>query len=206
MRIITSNNSRARTSADNSPRSSEAGFTLVEMVVAMVILMVGLLGVASAIGYSLMVSNRGRNVTNNKLLLVSILEQMETLRDTGQLTFGQIANTGSVDNTGALQSFAGFPVGPQPVSTNPGPDGIFGTADDLIGPGPDGVYGTADDVTMPGWAIPGYQRQIDIATYPSNPNLKKITVTLWYPDAGGRTQTMVFIGYLNNDARSNYLR
>src|SRR6185436_19183917 len=81
-------------------KSTSAGFTLLETVVAMMILSTALLGVASAIGYALMVSNSGRGVTNSKLLVVGVLEQMETLRNNGQLSFGQIANTGAVDNTG----------------------------------------------------------------------------------------------------------
>src|SRR5678816_2199471 len=83
-----------RNNSDTPPAksNSSAGFTLLETVVAMVILSTALLGVASAIGYALMVSNSGRGVTNTKLLVVSVLEQMETLRNNGQLTFGQIAN------------------------------------------------------------------------------------------------------------------
>src|SRR6202022_3339363 len=110
------------------PRS-EAGVTILEMVVAMLILTIGLLGLAAAIGYAVTVSNKGRNLTNSKLLVVSLLEQMEPLRNTKKLTFGQIPNQGAVDNAGATRSFDGFPTDFQPVSLNPGPDGIFGTAD-----------------------------------------------------------------------------
>jgi len=58
---------------------SESGVTILEMVVAMLVLTVGLLGLAASIGYAVTVSNRGRNLTNTKLLVVSLLEQMETL-------------------------------------------------------------------------------------------------------------------------------
>src|ERR1041385_8332034 len=101
------------------------------MAVATLILTVGLLALAGSIGYAIAVSNKGRNLTNTKLVAVSMLEQMETLRNTGRLSFGQIANAGAVDNTGASQNFSGLPTGFQPVSINPGPDGIFGTSDDL---------------------------------------------------------------------------
>src|SRR5713226_8567659 len=121
-------NSKSRSSALREHLRSEAGVTILEMVVAMLILTVGLLGLAAAIGYAVTVSNKGRNLTNSKLLVVSVLEQMETLRNTQELTFGQIANVGQVDNTGAPNPFAGFPTGFQPLSINPGPDGIFGTA------------------------------------------------------------------------------
>lgn len=181
---------------------SEDGFTLIEMVVAMLIMLIGLLALASAIGYAFMASNRGRNITNTKLLIVSILEQMETLRNTQQLTFGQISNTGSVDNTGATTNFNGFPTTFQPVSLDPGPDGILGTTDDLVGPGPDGIYGTADDATDPTKAVAGYSRQILITSLSTN--LKRIQVTLQYPDSAGVMRTQVGVSYLNNDSHDNY--
>lgn len=190
--------------AVGAPRKSESGFTLLEMIVAMVILTVGLLALAAAIAYGLTVSNRGRNVTNTKLLIVSVLEQMETLRNTQQLTFVQIANEGQVDNSGPEPDFNGFPATFQPVSINPGPDGIFGTADDLIEAGTDGVYGTLDDVTNQALARPGLTRQILITNL--SPNLKKIQVTLRFPGSGGVIQSQVGVSYLNNDARSNYIR
>jgi type II secretory pathway pseudopilin PulG len=181
---------------------SESGVTILEMVVAMLILTVGLLGLAASIGYAVTVSNKGRNLTNSKLLVVSLLEQMETLRNTEQLTFGQIANQGSVDNSGATRTFVGFPTAFQSLSINPGPDGIFGTSDDLISPGPDNIYGTSDDTVDNTWAMPGYQRQITITSLSTN--LKRIQVTLRYPDAAGQLHDLVGVSYLNNDTRSNF--
>jgi type II secretory pathway pseudopilin PulG len=182
---------------------SESGVTILEMVVAMLILTVGLLGLAASIGYAVTVSNKGRNLTNTKLLVVSLLEQMETLRNTEQLTFGQIANQGSVDNPpGSTNPFIGFPTAFQQLSINPGPDGIFGTSDDLISPGPDNIYGTSDDIVDSTWAVGGYQRQITITNLSAN--LKRIQVTVRYPDAGGKMHDLVGVSYLNNDTRSNF--
>src|SRR3954471_18884480 len=115
--LASTSNNRSQVKRLTLPVKSEAGFSLIEMVVAMLIMLVGLLALASAIGYAFMASNRGRNITNTKLLVVAILEQMETLRNTQQLTFGQISNTGSVDNTGAPQNFGGFATTFQPVSS-----------------------------------------------------------------------------------------
>jgi len=180
-------------------RSAEKGFSLLEMVVAMLVLTIGLLGVASAIGYALMASNRGRGITNSKMLIVSALEQMETLRDTGQLNFAEISNAQQPNS-----SFRGFPTGFQPVSTVPGPDGVFGTADDLsVAPGADGYYGTADDTLDWTRARPGVTRQIIITDL--NPLLKKIQVTLRYSPNGNETRDLVGISYLNDDAHSNYI-
>jgi type II secretory pathway pseudopilin PulG len=181
---------------------SEAGITIFEIVAAMMILTIGLLALAASIGYAVTVSNKGRNLTNTKLVAVSILEQMETLRNTQQLTFGQISNAGAVDNSGATRNFAGFPTGYQLLSRNPGPDGIFGTTDDLINPGLDNVYGTGDDFTDPSLAVAGFSREIVISDL--SPNLKRIQVTVRYPDGGGQLRNLVAISYLNNDSRSNF--
>lgn len=187
----------------HAPRGPEAGFTLIEMVTAMTVTMIGLLSLAATIGFALTISNRGRNVTNTKLLVVSILEQMETLRNTKQLTFGQIRNAGQVDNRGATRNFNGFPNDFRPVSVNPGPDGMHGTPDDLLDAGLDDIYGTADDFSDPGLARPGYTRQILVTSL--SDNLSRIQVTLRYPNGKGGFETMVGVSYLNNDARSNFL-
>ncbi|MEP6819272.1 MAG: prepilin-type N-terminal cleavage/methylation domain-containing protein [bacterium] len=185
-------NSRSRKNTRTN-RSDEGGFTLLEMLVAIVILTIGLLGVASAISYALLASNRGRGVTNSKMLVVSILEQMETLRNTEELSFDEISNTQQVGST-----FTGFPyaVGVfRPVSTVPGADGIFGTDDDLR-------VGSVDDMTL---ARPGVSRQIKITTFPTNPYLKKIEVTLRYSPNGGETKDLVGISYLQDNSHGTFV-
>lgn len=201
---MSNDNSRmASRASDHSPAHSEAGFTLIEMVMAMLIMLIGLLALAATIAFALAVSNKGRSVTNTKLLVVSILEQMETLRNTKQLTYGQISNAGQVDDTGATESFPGFPNDFREISVNPGPDGIFGTTDDFVDAGPDATYGTQDDFINTSLARPGYTRQILIT--PLSDNLKKIQVTMRYPRQGGGVDSIVGISYLNNDAHSNFL-
>ncbi len=181
-------------------RSSEDGFSLLEMVVASLILTVGLLGVASSIAYALLASNRGRGITNAKMLIVSVQEQMETVRDTGQLNFAEISNSHVNGST-----FSYFPSEFMPVSQYPGPDGIYGTNDDLVSPGPDGFYFTTDDFTDLSRARPNVTRQILITPIPNEPLLKKITVTVRYAPNGGESRDLVGISYLNDDAHSNYI-
>lgn len=186
----------------SSEELSAGGFSLLEMVIAITLLTIGLLGVASAIGYAMVASNHGRLITNTKLLAVSILEQMETLRDTNNLTFGQIANVGQVSNTGAARIFDGFQPGFQQVSINPGPDGIFGTADDLVDPGPDGQFGTGNEFINPNFALVGVTRQIQITNLSST--LKKIQVTIDYSVTGG-TRQLVAISYLNDNTTAAFI-
>lgn len=184
-------NNREQQSAKLSP---EAGVTILEMAIATLILTVGLFALAASIGYAIAVSNKGRNLTNTKLVAVSMLEQMETLRNTGRLTFGQIANVGAVDNSAATRDFAGFPTGFQPVSINPGPDGIFGTSDDLIDP--------STNQTQPSWAMANCSREIVITNL--SVTLKRVQVTLQYTDSGGQTRNLVAVSYLNDDAHSTF--
>jgi type II secretory pathway pseudopilin PulG len=193
---VNSRNDRSQADELPLPRKSEAGFSLLEMVVAMVVMMIGLLALASTIGFALTVSNKGRGMTNSKLLVVSILEQMETLRNTRQLSFEEISNSAS-------SNFGGFPDTFQPVSVNPGPDGIYGTGDDLIDAGGDGLYGTADDFSNPSLARPGMTRQILIT--PLSGSLKKIQVTLRSSGMRGAPDESKGVSYLNNDANSNFL-
>lgn len=186
--MLASTSNNLRTKAARAGRGGESGFTMLEMVVAMVIMMIGLLSLTQVLSYALAVSNRGRGVTNTKLLVTSMLEQMENLRNTGQLTFGQIANAGAVDNSNASLNFTGFSTGFKAVSINPGADGIFGTA---------------DDPTATSQVRAGFERQVVISSLSTD--LKKIEVTIRYKDPGGVQRTVTGTSYLNNDTRSNIL-
>jgi hypothetical protein len=170
--------------------------------VALAILMIALLGMAASIAHGLSMSKKLREMSDSKMTITSMLEQMETLRNTKRLTFGQLANAGQVNNVGSTQDFNGFPVGFQPVSSSPGQDGIYGTADDLIDHGPDMQFGTADDFVNNALARPQYEREIVITSLGTN--LKKVQVTMRFPGADGRQQTLVGTSYLNNDANSNF--
>jgi type II secretory pathway pseudopilin PulG len=183
-------------------RRGGAGFSLVEMVVAMAVLMVALLGLVASVAYGLSMSKKLRDMSDSKLTITSMLEQMETLRNTRRLTFGQLANAGQVDNTGASQAFPGFPAGFRPVSTSPGGDGIYGTGDDLVDPGVDMRYGTGDDFVNNALARQQYEREIVITSLGTN--IKKVQVTMRYPGPDGEQQTLTGVSYLNNDANSNF--
>ncbi len=194
-----------RTQTDELPASSAAGFTLLEVVIAMLLMLIGLLSLAGAVTYALRASGQGRSTTYAKLIITGTLEQIEALRNSKQLNYRQIANTGAVVNPGTY-TFGGFSTGLNPVSSQPGCDGVSGTSDDLMTAGADGICGNADDVTNNSLALPGYSRQIEISQLEGNPNLKRVRVTLRYPGRFGGMQQLVGESYINNDARSNYIR
>ncbi|MEZ5344276.1 MAG: prepilin-type N-terminal cleavage/methylation domain-containing protein [Pyrinomonadaceae bacterium] len=187
---------KVRSTADR-----EKGFTLIEVVIAVFILTIGLIGTAAAITFALEFSALSRNVTNGKLIIVSTIEEIEGLRNARRLDFQQIENTGNVNNTGSENNFNGFSNGFKPVSLNPGPDGVDGTDDDLITAGPDGVYGTGDDAVDNTNVRPGYSRKITITNLPGSAVIKKVEVRVQYPAAGGKFGEIAGVGYLNDEFR-----
>ena len=72
--------------------------------------------------------------------------------------------------------------------TDPGPDGLDGTGDDVAAvpvrlPGASGaITNTASDVFVD---LGNFSRQIQIADVPANPNVRQITVTVRYPAPQG---------------------
>jgi prepilin-type N-terminal cleavage/methylation domain-containing protein len=187
---------RARKSFENG----EHGFTLLEVVVAILILTIGLMGTAAAITYALQFTTLSKNLTNAKLAIVSTIEEVESLRNTQRLDYKQIENVGKVDNTDSPNFFGGFSSGFNQVSINPGPDGVNGTADDLsIAPGTDGSWGTTDDVIDSSLARSGYSCQIEISTLSAT--IKKIEVKVRYPASNGAIGEIRGVSYLNDEAR-----
>lgn len=179
--------------------SDENGFSLIEAVIAIFIITVGLLGTAAAITYSLEFGAVSRNVGAAKLIIVSTIEEIESLRNTRRLDFKQIANVGRTDNTGAMNAFSGFSNGWKEISIDPGPDGVSGTDDDLRNRGADNTYGTADDFDDPTLVRSGYVREIIITDL--NPTMKKIVINIRYYGANGKVGTLSGVCYLNDEAR-----
>ena len=158
----------------------DLGFSLLEVLIAMVILTIGIVALLALFAGSLATMNLAQKdlIANQKMQ--DALESIYSARNTGQTTFDSVQN---VANGGV------FVAGPQPL-LDPGPDGLLGTADDdatkpdeLILPGPDGVLGTSDDVKI---LLTDYKRQILIspvyrASGAINPDIRQILVTVTYP-------------------------
>jgi prepilin-type N-terminal cleavage/methylation domain-containing protein len=170
----------------------DKGFTLVEVIISMFILAVGILSVAGIFTQGLKSSSQTQIQYIAQEKAQEAMETIFTARDTKVLSFSQIANV----SAGGV-----FKDGPQPLCA-PGPDGLFGTEDDLttqpdgitVGPGPDGMFGTSDDQVIN--LNPWMTRTIAIAPT-STPNLNKITVTMNWTYAG-QTSQWVLVSYISN--------
>lgn len=182
-----------------NPNQKQNGFTLIEAVIAIFIVSIALIGTAAAITFALQFTTLSRNVSKAKSVIVDSIEEIESLRNSQRLDFKQIENVGNVDNTGTPSVFGGFSVGFKDVSTNPGPDGVIGTDDDLNSPGVDGTYGTADDFEDTNWIRVGYRRQITITNL--SDTLKKVEVKVQYFGASGGIGELTGVCYLNDEAR-----
>lgn len=171
-----------------SRASRQRGFTLVETLIAIVVMTVGILSVLAVFGTAVATT---QNAQENLIARQKALETMEsiyTARNTQQINFSQIAN---ISNGGI------FTDGPTQL-LSAGRDGLVNTSDDVnfpaLGacpagpecitlPGPDGILGTGDDTAM---SLANFQRQIQIKTVLEadgvtiDPNLKQITVTVSY--------------------------
>jgi hypothetical protein len=118
------------------------------------------------------------------------LESVYTARETSQITWAQIQNI-SAGGTGI------FTAGMVPL-TDPGPDGLDGTADDVAAstitvPGPSGVLTGATPPDVP-IVLSNFKRQILISNVnnpdgSTNANLRQITVTIQYPTSINKQRT-----------------
>lgn len=181
---------------------NEQGFSLLEVIVAIVILTIALMATAASLTYALEFGTTSRNVGSAKLLITSTMEEIESLRNTRRLDFKQISNAGSVDNIDSRNTFNGFSVGFKAVGLNPGPDGVNGTDDDLTDAGPDTILGNADDFVNPDLARSGYMRQISISPMPTDATIKKIEIKIKFFSAGGKVSEITGVGYINDESRT----
>jgi hypothetical protein len=149
--MMTQSNLRSRS-------KHQQGLTLIETMISIFVLLTGLLAVLATFALAIKSTD---NVNLDAIARQKAAEAMESI------------------GTGAGIFTAGFT-----AMTDPGPDGLDGTADDvsaanIIVPGPSGkITGQSPpDVTV---NLGNFQRQIQIADVPANPNLRQVTITVQY--------------------------
>lgn len=158
----------------------QAGFTLIETMIAIVVLTFGILALAGVFAQGVLVANMTQMDYIAQKKAQEAIETIYAARDSKQQPWANIRNVlGVSGNDGGI-----FLDGMRPL-VYPGPDGLYGTADDvlispdvvILGPGPDGQLGTADDVVL---SLNGMTRTITITDVPNEPNLRQITITMDY--------------------------
>jgi prepilin-type N-terminal cleavage/methylation domain-containing protein len=164
---------------------SQKGFTLMETMIALVVLAVGILGLAAMLGDALTYTASSQMDFIAQQKAQQAVEAIFTAKYSGYATFScspglpcrQVANQGATYPNGLFLATA------QPL-TQPGPDGLVGSTADttapldyILEPGPDGLMGTADDVQL---TLANFTRTITIADVLNEPNVRTINVVVNY--------------------------
>ena len=150
---------------------SETGFSLIETLIAVLVLTVGVIGMASVFLYGMQSASSSPNELVATQKAAEAVESVFSARDSHTLTWAQLRNT---TNGGVF-------LGGARDMTTPGPDGIVDTGDDggiesVALPGPDQLIGTGDDTTQ---KLNNFKREIAITD--SGDNLRMVQVTITYP-------------------------
>lgn len=130
--------------------NTESGFSYIDVMIALVIMMIGIMACLSAISASMLMAMGQEQQLNAKQYVTSAMESIMSAKETAPtptdptpLGWTAIGNVGSNIDAGGTPRGV-FVVGFQPVMANAGADEIIGTADDA------------------GAIIPGLSRQIVI--------------------------------------------
>ncbi len=110
---------------------SQDGFSYIDVMIALVILMFGILSMMAALSFSLVQAAGHEQQLAAKQIATSTLESIMAVKETDPTRLGwpAVGNIGSnPDSAGVAQGI--FSVGFQPVRENAGPDQIVGTPDD----------------------------------------------------------------------------
>jgi type II secretory pathway pseudopilin PulG len=109
-------------------KSNQEGFSYIDVLIGITILLVGVLALAAAVTASVIRAREGEQQLNAKNLASSTMESIFSARDINTLGWDAIGNKGSNLVNGVAKGV--FLVGPQPVLPDDGVDNVVGTDDD----------------------------------------------------------------------------
>jgi prepilin-type N-terminal cleavage/methylation domain-containing protein len=190
--------------------SLERGFTLMETMISLAVLVIGVLGLAAALadGMAYMSMSQYDYIAQQKA--AEAVESIFTARDIGQATWSTICNVGS-----SVCSSGIFLIGATPLC-GPGADGILGTADDFVGSAcAGGALAAPDALILPnssgavnstsGNLVPlsNFNRTITITPVVDGSgttiaNLRQIQVTVTYTSGHFGNRSYTLTAYISN--------
>ena len=177
-----------------SKRNTAAGFTLLETMIALIVLAVGILGLAAMLGNSLAYMQGSQEDFIAQQKAQEATEAIFTAKYTNNASFDQIQNVGTTSPNGVFLN------GPQPI-LQVGPDGLVGSINDsgapaafVLYPGPDNKLGTTDDVKV---SLGSFTRTIAISNIANEPYLRRVDITINYT-ANGLPRTYTMTTFVSN--------
>ena len=174
-------------------RSDERGFTLLEVLIATAVMVVGLLALAYGIGLGLEATQESTMDTVAREKAREAMEDVFTARDTSTIQFAQICNIptsgGNPNNCLFVNGYTAMYTADSQglVNTTAAANNAIET---YTTPGPDGILGTADDVT---YSLTGFRRQIQVTTLSSSDGytqLAEVTITIIYNPLPWQSRTL----------------
>jgi prepilin-type N-terminal cleavage/methylation domain-containing protein len=176
-------------------KSSSRGFSMIEVVVALGVLTVAVLGLAGVMAAGMRQLNTSPSEVIAAQKAAQAIEAVYAARDSHKLTWDRIRNVhGESGSDNGV-----FLDGDQPLHGE-GSDGLVNTSDDTAGventilPGPDGALGTADDRHL---ALDNFTREIRIRNVSGEGGqLRSITVIIGFT-VGSLRQTYTLTTFIS---------
>jgi len=186
-------------------RKKDLGFTLMEALISILVVMLGLLSLEAVYTQGLSLNTQTQYDYIAQAKAEEAMETIYAARDSNQVNWVQIQNgTGAVGGTTGI-----FLPGPQPLLA-PGPDGIYGTSDDdpsnpnviIAGPNSSGALCSSAGIPAPGSVViplTFMTRQIQIANVVTDGSVRQITITMTYT-IGSSVRTYQLVSYISQPA------